>query len=273
MRTIAHISDLHFGRVDGRVAAALLEELWGERPSLVVVSGDLTQRARREQFREAAAYLRRLPTPVLVVPGNHDVPLYDLGRRLLAPLARYRRYVTRELRPLYRDEEMIVLGVSTARGLTWKSGWITEEQLLDLRLKMCELPARLFKVVVTHHPFIPAPGEPDSDVVKGADEAIETFEACGVDMVLSGHLHKAYAGDLREASTRAVLSVLSVHAGTATSTRVRGEPNAYNRIRIVGADWAEVEVRAWEESSGRFGSAGVTAYERVDRVWHRAGEV
>jgi 3',5'-cyclic AMP phosphodiesterase CpdA len=274
MRTIAHISDLHFGRVDGRVAEGLMGELWADRPSLVVVSGDLTQRARREQFREAVEYLGRLPGPVLVVPGNHDVPLYDVGRRMLSPLGRYRKYVTRDLRPLYRDEEMVVLGVSTARGLTLKSGWVTEEQLLDLRLKICRLPEEVFKVVVTHHPFIPAPGEPESDVVRRAGEAIETFEACGVDMVLSGHLHKSYAGDLRDAAaeaTRPVLSVLSVHAGTATSTRVRGEPNGYNRIRIDGVDRAVVEVRAWDEGRGAFGAVGETVYDRVDRVWHRAG--
>jgi 3',5'-cyclic AMP phosphodiesterase CpdA len=267
LRTIAHISDLHFGRVDDRVAAALLDELWADRPTLTVVSGDLTQRAREGQFREAAAYLSRVPEPKLVVPGNHDVPLYDVVRRFAAPLGRYTKYVTKDLRPLYQDEEMVVLGVSTARGLTWKSGWITEEQLLDLKLKICELPDKVFKVVVTHHPFIPAPGEPEGDVVKRADEALGAFLNCGVDMVLSGHLHKAYMGDLGQAYTRAVMSVLSVHAGTATSTRTRGEPNAYNRVRVEGTHRVVVDVRVWKGEA--FGSGTASVYEREGKIWRK----
>lgn len=268
MRRIGHISDLHFGRVDDGVAEGLLADLRDYDPSLVVVSGDLTQRARTAQFEQAAAYLARLPKPYLVVPGNHDVPLYDVFRRFLYPLSRYRRHVTKDLRPLYQDERLVVLGVSTARWFTWKGGWITEEQLLDLRMRICELPDETFKVVVTHHPFIPAPGEAKSDIVKrNAGRAVEAFHNCGVDMVLSGHLHKAYTGDLRTTHTRAMLSVLSVHAGTATSTRVRGEPNAYNRIHVYGPDHVQVEVRAWD--GGRFASVGRTVYKRTaERVWH-----
>src|SRR4051812_2596140 len=128
MRTIAHISDLHFGRLDRSVAEGLVADLAERKPSLLVVSGDFTQRAREGQFRAAAEYLKRLPQPQLVVPGNHDVPLYDVVARFFSPLAGYRRIISSDLRPLYRDEEMLVLGVNTARSFTHKSGWISEEQ-------------------------------------------------------------------------------------------------------------------------------------------------
>src|SRR5205823_5980198 len=104
MRTIAHISDLHFGRVDPRVADGLADELSHRQPTVLVVSGDFTQRARPSQYRAARDYLKRLPQPQVVVPGNHDVPMYDVVRRFLSPLSRYRHYITRDLEPCYRDD-------------------------------------------------------------------------------------------------------------------------------------------------------------------------
>ncbi len=168
MRTIAHISDLHFGRTDPDVVEGLAADLTARKPDVLVVSGDFTQRARPRQYEEAAAFLRRLPTPQLVVPGNHDIPLFDVVRRVFFPLQRYRKYITKELRPVYSDDELFVLGINTARSFTHKSGWISEEQLLDVKLRVCPQPPDVFKVVVTHHPFIPPPREPRADVVRGA---------------------------------------------------------------------------------------------------------
>ena len=122
MRTLAHLSDLHFGRVERGVLDALRERLWQVQPDLVVVSGDLTQRARARQFREARAFLDTLPQPQLVVPGNHDVPLYNVLARFLAPLAGYRRFVAEDVEPSFVDEEIAVLGLNTARSFTWKGG-------------------------------------------------------------------------------------------------------------------------------------------------------
>src|SRR4051812_18248336 len=119
MRTIAHISDLHFGRVDPPVAEALVEDLRAVGPALVVVSGDFTQRARRDQFEAAAAFLKRLPMPQLVVPGNHDLPLYDVATRFVRPLRRYRRFISADMRPMFRDDELLVVGVNSARPLSW----------------------------------------------------------------------------------------------------------------------------------------------------------
>src|SRR3954471_22415928 len=104
MRTIAHISDIHFGRTDPAVVEGLIADFAGRRPDVLVVSGDFTQRARAGQYMAAADYHRRLPAPQLVVPGNHDIPLYDVIRRFFFPLQRYRKYITKDLRPVYQDE-------------------------------------------------------------------------------------------------------------------------------------------------------------------------
>jgi 3',5'-cyclic AMP phosphodiesterase CpdA len=270
MRTIAHISDLHFGRLDRRVAEGLVADLARQKPSLLVVSGDFTQRARERQFRNAAAYLKRLPTPQLVVPGNHDIPLFDIIRRFFFPLHRYRRPISDDLRPLYRDDELLVLGINTARSFTHKSGWMSQEQLLDIKSRVCNLPADVVKVVVTHHPFIPPPREPHADVIRRGETYLDELADCGVDVLLAGHLHLAYHDDLRSHYKSAKRSTLSIQAGTATSTRRRGEPNAYNWI-TVSRDLCTVAVRAWCDD--RFEESLVTRYARIDGVWRREQQV
>src|SRR5471032_1577415 len=129
MRTIVHLSDLHFGRVDAALLAplrALVERL---EPDVVVVSGDLSQRARSSEFIAARHFLDTLPQPQIVVPGNHDVPLYNVFQRVLSPLGKYLSIVTSDLEPSYIDDEIAVVGVNTARSLTWKRGSIDRHQV------------------------------------------------------------------------------------------------------------------------------------------------
>jgi 3',5'-cyclic AMP phosphodiesterase CpdA len=272
MRTIAHISDIHFGRVDPVVMEGVVSELNALQPTLVVMSGDFTQRARASQYIEAMEFMRRLPRPQLVVPGNHDIPLFDLFTRFFRPLRNYHKYVTKDVRPVYQDEELLVIGINTARAFTltfdgfWKDGRISEEQLLDVQLRSCNLPASVFKVVVTHHPFIPPPGERVHGIVHGARRALDQMEQCDVDMCLAGHLHMGYSGDVRTHHEAVKRSILSVQAGTATSTRRRGEPNAFNIITI-NPDHVTIQVRAWD--GGKFIDAARTHFSRLDGVWQR----
>src|SRR6188474_1283976 len=118
MRTIVHLSDLHFGRLDERIIPPLLDQIDRLAPDLVAISGDLTQRARRRQFEHARAFLNRMPYPRLVVPGNHDVPLFNLAARLLDPFGGYRRHISPDLEPAHIDREMAVVGLNSARALT-----------------------------------------------------------------------------------------------------------------------------------------------------------
>jgi 3',5'-cyclic AMP phosphodiesterase CpdA len=272
MRTIAHVSDIHFGRTDPAVVEGVIADVHAMEPSLVVMSGDFTQRARAGQYREAAAFMKRLPQPQLVVPGNHDIPLFDLFTRFFMPLRNYRRFITRDLRPVYQDEEMLVIGINSARSWTWthdgfwKDGRISEEQLLDVKLRACDLPAEIMKVVVTHHPFIPPPGERVHGIVHGARRALDQMEQCNIDLLLAGHLHMGYSGDVRTHHEATKRSILSIQAGTATSTRRRNEPNAYNRITL-NPDQVTIQVRAW--NGGAFIDAARTHFSRLDGVWQR----
>jgi 3',5'-cyclic AMP phosphodiesterase CpdA len=263
-RTIAHVSDLHFGRIDAPVAEGLVSDLSERHPTLLVASGDFTQRARTGQYAAAREYLKRLPGPQLVVPGNHDIPMFDVLRRFLFPLNRYRRYISPDLDPVFQDDRLFVMGINTARSFTHKSGWMSDVQLAEIRQRFAAVASTTFKVLVTHHPFFPPPREPNADVIVGAERYLAQLEPCGMDLLLAGHLHVSYHDDLRSHYKPAGRSILSVQAGTATSTRRRGEPNAYNWITL-SDDLCTIAVRSW---NGReFVESRVTRYRRIEGVW------
>jgi 3',5'-cyclic AMP phosphodiesterase CpdA len=257
MKLVAHISDLHFGAEDPVVAEALLAQLSGRdgpAPTLVAVSGDLTQRAKPEQFRAAKAYLDRLPCPYLVIPGNHDVPLYNVYERFFHPLRRYCREFSDNLAPLYVDEELAVVGITTAHGWTIKDGTVTPESIDTVREELGGWHDR-WKIVVAHHPFVIPEGGDPSDLVDNVDVAIAAFHEIGVDLVLGGHLHVAYSADL--AGFRDMgREMIAVAAGTCMSKRLRGESNAYNVLRFDGNDVAIVN-RVWNGTTFVAGAAKV----------------
>src|SRR4051812_16456239 len=136
MRNIVHLSDIHFGRVDYAVVERLKEKISEINPHLIVVSGDLTQRARSAQFIEARAFLDALPKPQIVVPGNHDIPLHNVYDRFIHPLDKYKKFITGDLHPFYADGEIGVIGINTARSLTIKDGRINEEQIAVIRERL-----------------------------------------------------------------------------------------------------------------------------------------
>lgn len=276
MKTIVQISDLHFGRVDSPVAEALVDDVHAHSPTLLVVSGDLTQRARQGQYNSAAQYLRRLPRPQLIVPGNHDIPLYNVFRRFFLPLERFTRTITNDLRPTFHADGLLVIGLNTARPFSfswngfWKDGRISCEQLLDVKLRAGDVPESTFKIVVTHHPFIPALGEEFKGMVHQGARALDVMQACGIDLVLAGHLHRGYSGDVRTHYETIKRSILSVQAGTAISTRRRHEPNAYNVIHIDPPARLTITVRQWD--GGKFINGAVTRFEKQDDAWKRADD-
>ena len=265
MRTIAHISDLHFGREDPAIVAALQEDLREAAPDLVAVSGDLTQRARRREFEAARAFLQALGAPVLAVPGNHDIPLFDLVRRLLRPLDRYHRHIHTDDNPFYLDSEVAVLGLNTARRTEIRGdGRISLPQIEVLRQRFGPLPPRLAKVLVTHHPFVPAPAGAAHTLVGRGLQGLQAAEATGVDVVLAGHLHRGFSGDVRTHHVSIKRSILVFQAGTAVSTRLRGEPNSYNLIRL-DPPRLSCTVHAWDRE--RFRPLPPTRFLKTDHEW------
>jgi 3',5'-cyclic AMP phosphodiesterase CpdA len=262
--TLAHVSDLHFGRHDPAVAAALRDDLQAARPALVVVSGDLTQRARASQLRAARAWLDALDLRWLAVPGNHDIPLYDVLRRFLAPLARWRRIVHDDLAPYFEDHAVAVLGLNTARPNRWVEGRISDEQIALVERTLCARAGDRLRVLVTHHPFLPAPAERRWVPMDRGEEALARLDACGVDLLLSGHQHRAYSADVQRHYEKATRGMLVVHAGTSISTRMRGEPNTWNRIAYAPPS-LELEVRTL--SGDRFVPTGRRRFVREAAGW------
>jgi 3',5'-cyclic AMP phosphodiesterase CpdA len=269
MRTLVHISDLHFGRVDGALLAPLRERIEKIAPHLVVVSGDLTQRAKQWQFREARAYLDTLPKPQIVVPGNHDVPLYNVFQRMLTPLRKYRRLVTRDLEPSYIDDEIAVVGVNTARSLTFKHGSINARQVEAVARKICGLHESVAKIVVTHHPFDVPEGHDERELVKNAAGAMAQLAKCGADILLAGHLHQTRTSHSAERYKIPGHSALIVQAGTATSVRGRGELNSFNALHLTRED-IRIERWQWEPPSKSFELRGTERFLHAPDGWHPA---
>ena len=274
MATIAHLSDVHFGRHDPVVVAAVEAFLAEKRPDLVVISGDFTQRARVAEYREACAFVDRIEAmglPVLAVPGNHDVPLYDVVRRFARPLHRYKRFIDDDLCPYWRNDELEVLGLNTARSLTIKDGSISLEQMRLIREAFKGDAHGRTRILVTHHPLFAMPigdeGELTKVVRRHTDALLAAAEA-GIHILLAGHFHRAFSKSAREMVENAG-PALVVQAGTATSTRLRGgEKQSFNWIEAHKGQ-VDIEVHAWEGT--RF-TPGKPAEYRFDGAhWHFAG--
>ncbi|MBP2298540.1 metallophosphoesterase family protein [Azospirillum picis] len=266
MKRLAHISDLHFGRIDQRVVDGLLADVTAQAPDLIVISGDLVQRAKRRHFEEARAFLQKLPFPYMVVPGNHDIPVYNVFRRFTNPLGHYRHYITTDLSPLHVDDEVAVLGINTVRSVIsdFSEGRMNRRQIERVREVFCGMPDTVFKVLFTHHPFLPPPDLPKTRLVGRHKLVLPALESCGVDLLLAGHLHKAYSGDIMSFHTQVARSILVAQASTATSTRLRNEANAYNLI-TVDHPLVTFEVRSWEGAA--FTGGLVSTYRKQEQRW------
>jgi 3',5'-cyclic AMP phosphodiesterase CpdA len=264
MPRIVHLSDLHFGAHEDRLVRAVEQRVDELRPELVVISGDFTQRARTEQFEDACEFLQRLQHSgheVLAVPGNHDVPLYDVLRRFLSPLARYRRFIDDNLCPFVELPGLAVLGVNTARSLTFKDGRINQHQVTFIRETFSRTPTDAFRVVVTHHPLFALKVADETAPAIGRQElALDAIEEAGVDMLLAGHNHHASSHSASDLVTRAG-GALVVQAGTATSTRVREQEQSFNSIDIVEGS-VTITVNSWQ-------GEGFAAQETRKYAWEQ----
>jgi 3',5'-cyclic AMP phosphodiesterase CpdA len=258
---------LHFGDIETGLIEPLTAAIKRIAPDLIAVSGDLTQRARSWQFAAARRFLDSLPAPQIVVPGNHDVPLYNLFARFRG-VERYQRYISPDLEPFYADEEIAVLGLNTARSLTFKGGRINERQLATIRRRLCAMESTVIKLVVTHHPFDLPDTYPASALVGRARMAMNRLVDCEIDMFLAGHFHLSLAAASAFRFQIGGRTTLLVQAGTATSSRGRGEANSFNLLRIEGPDIAIERVR-WDDGSGAFVSAGLDRFRLRETGWVR----
>jgi 3',5'-cyclic AMP phosphodiesterase CpdA len=272
MARLAHLSDLHFGAHDEELVAAVEQRVDAMNPDLIVISGDFTQRARTEQFKQACQFLERLKGrghEVLGVPGNHDVPLYDVLRRFLSPLTRYRRFIDESLCPFHELPGVAVLGINTARSLTFKDGRINERQVEFIRDTFARTRPDTARVLVTHHPLfaLPVGDGPDLGKAIGRQElALDAVAEAGVDLLLAGHNHRASSHHAHELATGAG-PALVIQAGTATSTRLRDEEQSFNLIEVASGE-TTVTVQAW--SDGEFASRDIQRFVRRGEHWESA---
>ncbi|HET7817475.1 MAG TPA: metallophosphoesterase [Sphingomicrobium sp.] len=273
MARLIHLSDLHFGAHEPHLVEAVAARVDEEKPDLVVVSGDFTQRARTEQFRQACEFLERLREAghdVLGVPGNHDVPLYDVFRRFFSPLTRYKRYIDDSLCPLHELSGVTVLGINTARSLTFKDGRVSHEQMDFIRQTFERTDPNALRVLVTHHPLFALPVGETGDIERAAGRselALQAAADAGVDLLLAGHHHTHSTYSARDLATRAG-PALVIQAGTATSHRLRDEEQSFNRLDIAG-DTVDLTVQKW--SRDKFVSGTAQRFLREGDHWRLAG--
>jgi 3',5'-cyclic AMP phosphodiesterase CpdA len=269
MRRIVHLSDIHFGGVDERLISPLVHAVHDVRPNLVVVSGDITQRGRRGEYRQAREFLMSLPGPQIVVPGNHDLPIYHPIERALRPMRRFRTFITPELMPFYVDDEIAAIGLNTARAMKTKYGHISREQLEKIQEMLCPIPEERLKIVVTHHPFdLPEGYTQERQIVGRSRRAMQVLAKCGADLFLAGHLHRVHAGLTAERYRIEGYSALVLQAGTATLRNGSQEANSFN---VIDCDDQSIAVCRYEwNGASDFITTAPERFRHGPHGWQRA---
>ena len=228
MSVLLQISDPHFGTEQAPVVDALAKLSLQQRPDLLVLSGDITQRARPGQFRAARAFIDRLGTPVLAIPGNHDIPLFNISARLFHPYSRHCDAFGDELEPLHSSRELLVVCVNTTRWYRHKNGEVSPEQIARVVRHLGVAGAEQLRVVVVHQPVAVLRAGEVHNLLRGHANAMRRWAAAGCDLIMGGHIHLPYVMAL----PNLVRPMWAVQAGTAVSSRVRdGAPNSVNLLR------------------------------------------
>ena len=222
---IAHLSDLHLGAHDPDAAESVIADVAAAGPTLTVVTGDCTMRARTRQFRQARDLLDRLPGPRLVVLGNHDVPLISAAR-LVAPYRRYRRFIEPDLEPVVQLPGLTALGLATAPPWRWKSGRVSRRQRDKVVAVLGAAPIGDVRLLAVHHP----PRTAGLARIAGRTRLLGGVAVARVDLLLAGHTHIPASGSVSMAGTPHRL--IEVVAGTATSRRTRGVGRSWTVIRV-----------------------------------------
>ncbi len=236
MTVMLQISDPHFGTERAEVVDALQRFAHELRPDVLLMSGDITQRATRVQFAAARAFVDRLEIPAIVaIPGNHDIALFDVVSRLFRPYARYSQAFGRELEPRFENDEVLVLGVNTTRRYRHSDGELSAAQIERVARALETAQPRQWRVVVVHQP-VAVTREPDREnLLHGRDAAVRRWAGAGVDLIVGGHIHLPFVLPLRERWPELSRPVWAVQAGTAVSQRVRFDAgNSVNVIRVAG---------------------------------------
>ncbi|HEY4253093.1 MAG TPA: metallophosphoesterase [Roseomonas sp.] len=248
MIRIAHLSDVHFGAHRPETLDSLMADIAAAAPDAIAVSGDLTQNARVSEFEAAAAFLRALPVPAVVVPGNHDIPRLDLRARFMEPRARWRHHLGAETEPTLLLDGVALLGLDTVRRaqwhLDWSAGGISTAQRLRLAARLATIGDRV-PLLVAHHPLRNPPEMARTRMLPHGHRALRAMlRAAGVPAVLCGHLHRAAVLHAPDAGPAMVI------AASGISHRVPEAANGWNLLRVE-AGRISVELRGRRDGTWR----------------------
>ncbi|NDP41340.1 MAG: metallophosphoesterase [Aromatoleum sp.] len=250
MTLLLQISDPHFGTERPLVVDALVRLVHEQAPNLVVLSGDITQRGRRRQFLAARAFMDRLGVAAtLVIPGNHDIPLYALATRLLTPYANHCRAFGADLEPMFESDRLLVITVNTTRYYRHTDGEVSTEQIERVARRLERATGNQLRVVVTHQPVAVTRKQDEIDLLHGGERAIRGWALAGADLILGGHIHLPFVLPLHERFSDLPRKVWAINAGTAVSRRIRHEAgNSINLIRYDGprSNRREAVVERWD---------------------------
>jgi 3',5'-cyclic AMP phosphodiesterase CpdA len=249
MSILLQISDPHFGTEQPKVVDALLKLAQQQPPDVVILSGDITQRARAKQFRAARAFVDRIKAPLLAIPGNHDIPLFNLWARLRHPYAQHVAAFGYDLEPTHSSQDLLVVCVNTTRPYRHKNGEISAPQIERVAAQLARATDQQLRIVVVHQPVAVTSDGDIPNLLRGREAALERWAAAGADIVMGGHIHLPYVLALPDLAR----PMWAVQAGTAVSSRIRqGVPNSVNLLRW-GADSnvTGCTVEQWDYSDAR----------------------
>ena len=264
MNTIVHISDLHFGREKKLLQNQLVKSISAINPHLIIVSGDITQRALKKEFISARQFFNRCCWPTFIIPGNHDIPAFNLADRLLTPWRRWRRFTTYDLEPFRQDNDYVAIGVNTARRcgapFDWSRGRVSDEQIHTIEKRLDTTPQDSLRMVIAHHPFWLPKRFKYKRLVGGRDKALAAMKRAGVDIIFGGHVHSAYTIILK--------GIIICHSGTAISDRL--EKDTANSFNIVRGNRRQLTVETMEWESTSYQSLKKRLFERISDHWQES---
>jgi 3',5'-cyclic AMP phosphodiesterase CpdA len=256
LSVVIHLSDTHFGTEKPEVTTALLQLAQEVRPDIAILSGDVTQRARRDQFAAARRFIDALAAPVkLVIPGNHDIPLFNIFARVFKPYGNYRRVFGHALEPQFSNHDVLVIGVNATRPWRHADGEVSAKQIEHVSQQLQRASPDQLRIVAVHQPVFVERESDKENLLHGHQQAIKAWAAAGADLILSGHIHLAYVRNLGLALPDVTRSLWTLSAGTAVSRRVReGKPNSVNLIRYDATQPRRCQVERWDfdATSSRF---------------------
>jgi 3',5'-cyclic AMP phosphodiesterase CpdA len=263
MSTLLQVSDTHFGTVQPQVMDALEHLNASLRPDVLLLSGDITQRARPAEFAAAAAFVARLQAPaVIAIPGNHDIPLYDPLARLFWPYRNFRRAFGPELESAFESDSLLLLGLNTTRRYRHVDGEISRNQIERVAQRLAQARPGQWRAIAVHQPVAVTREIDRVNLLHGHEQAVRRWSEAGADLVIGGHIHLPFVLALHERWPELPRPVWAVQAGTALSNRVRF--GAGNSVNVIRSDAHRCQIERWDydDAAQAFRAAGVTTLNR-----------